>query len=68
MVGVSKKEADAYDRMLDAAGDLAHLIESGGFALDELLLEELTVFLSRNAPEVRRILRPAMAMRGYPLL
>jgi dsDNA-binding SOS-regulon protein len=64
MAGVSKQEADAYDRMLDAAGELVNLIESGGFALDELVLEELSVFLARNGPEVRRILKPAAKMWG----
>jgi len=32
--------------------------------LDELVLEELSVFLARNGPEVRRILKPAAKMWG----
>ena len=32
-----KKDADAYDRMLDAAARLATLIESGGIEIDEAI-------------------------------
>ena len=53
---VSKKEADAYDRMIDAAADLAELIESGGILIDEEDLEELTIFLAKNGPAVITIL------------
>jgi dsDNA-binding SOS-regulon protein len=53
----SKQEADAYDKMIDAAADLAELIESSGIEMDEYALEELTIFLARHAAEVRRILK-----------
>ncbi len=58
MPGLSKKEADAYDKILEAAGDLAELIELGNIEIDELDLEELTIFLARNAPTVKKILKP----------
>jgi uncharacterized protein len=61
---VSKKEADAWDRVLDAAADLAELIESSGIAVGEHDLEELTIFLASNAFVVRRLLRPLK--RGWP--
>ena len=58
MVSVSKKESDAYDRVLDAAAELAELIQNrGGMAIDEEALEALTIFVANNAPQVRRILR-----------
>lgn len=57
MVDTTKKAADAYDRMLDAAFELAELIESGGIVIDELPLEELTIFLAKNGPVVRKILK-----------
>jgi dsDNA-binding SOS-regulon protein len=56
MAAVSKKESDAYDRVLDAAAELAKLIHARGFAVDEEALEALTIFLANNAPRVRRIL------------
>ncbi len=57
MQGISKKEADAYDRMLDAAYRLADLIESGGIEIDENDLEELSIFLARNGPVIQEILK-----------
>jgi hypothetical protein len=56
MAAVSKKEFDAYDRVLDAAAALAELIQSGGFEVSEASLEALAIFLANNAPQVRRIL------------
>lgn len=53
----SKQEADAYDRMIDAAADLAELIASSEIEMDEYALEELTIFLASHAPEVRKILK-----------
>lgn len=55
---ISKTEADAWDRVLDAAAELADLIESSGMAIDELDLEELTLFLASNAAIVRDLFRP----------
>ena len=54
---VSKKEADAYDKMIDAAYDLADLIESGEVDVDEYALEKLSIFLAENAPEIRNMLK-----------
>jgi len=57
MQSITKKEADAYDKMIDAAADLVDLIELSGIELDEYVLEELTIFLAGHAPEVKRILK-----------
>lgn len=57
MQAIAKKEADAYDRMLDAAANLADLIEMSGIDVDEYALEELTIFLASNAQQVKKILR-----------
>jgi dsDNA-binding SOS-regulon protein len=54
---IAKKEADAYDRMIDAAASLADLIESSEIEVDEYALEELTIFLAKNAQELRNIFR-----------
>lgn len=53
MAAISKQEADAWDRVLDAAADLADLIEASGIEIDEYDLEELTLFLARHGPVVR---------------
>ncbi len=55
---LSKKEADAYDRMIDAAADLADLIQDSGIEMDECALEELTIFLAGHAPSILNIVKP----------
>jgi dsDNA-binding SOS-regulon protein len=57
MQAIDKRQANAYDRMIDAAADLADLIEQCKVDVDEYALEELTIFLSSNAMEVKKILR-----------
>jgi hypothetical protein len=57
MPAMSKKDADAYDRLLDAAARLADIVTSGGLEMDEDLLEELTIFLAEHGMVVSRILK-----------
>jgi dsDNA-binding SOS-regulon protein len=54
-----KKEADAYDKMLDAADNLAAYIKDAGLeiGLDAKAIDALSVFLAKNGPEVTRILK-----------
>jgi dsDNA-binding SOS-regulon protein len=54
-----KREAEAYDKMLDAAENLAEFIRgsAGELGLNEQLIEDLSVFLAKNGPEVARILK-----------
>jgi dsDNA-binding SOS-regulon protein len=58
MAGISKRQADAYDRIIEAAGALAELIELSAIEIDEDDLEELTIYLAKNASRVRTILKP----------
>jgi dsDNA-binding SOS-regulon protein len=57
MVATSKKEADRWDRVLDAAANLADLIDSSGIKIDEYDLEELTIFLAANGAVVRDLFK-----------
>ncbi len=57
MVAISKKEADAWDRVLDAAAQLADLIESSAIEIDEYDLEEVTIFLATHGFAVRNMLK-----------
>ena len=54
-----KKEADAYDKMLDAAENLAAFITQGAphIDLDAKTANDVSVYLAKNAPEVTRILK-----------
>ena len=56
MTAISKREADAWDRVLDAAAALADLIATSGIDINEEALEELTIFLATRADTVRRLL------------
>lgn len=57
MTFTSKKEADAYDKMLDIADDLYEYIETAGLDINEERLEELSLFLSQNKDHVMNILK-----------
>ena len=57
MTAISKKEADAWDRVLDAAAALADLIDASGIEIDEFDLEELTIFLASHGHAVRSMLK-----------
>jgi len=58
MADFSQKEANAYDRLIDAAGYLADLLEQCGVAMDEYALEEFTIFLANNADTIRDFFKP----------
>ena len=64
MAKISKKQADAYDKIIEAAGDLAELIELSDIKIGEYELEELTIYLAHNAPKVRAILKPLKRLRS----
>ena len=54
-----KKEADAYDKMLDAAEDLAAYIKEAELQInvESETIDAISVFLAKNGPEVTRILK-----------
>ncbi len=54
-----KKEAEAYDKMLDAAERLAAFIKAEATEIDLAgsAVDELSVFLAKNGPEVVKILK-----------
>lgn len=58
-VFTEKRVADAYDKMLDAAENISKLIKNSGIDidLDEKTIDDLSVFLAKNGPEVTKILR-----------
>lgn len=52
-----RKEAEAYDNMLDAAENLAKLIRESKIFNDEKIIGDISVFLAQNAGEVTKILK-----------
>ena len=57
MSHVTKKEADAHDRVLDAANRISHLLIKSGISIDEDDLEILSIFIADNAHAVMQILK-----------
>jgi len=54
-----KKEAEAYDKMLDAAENLAAFIKSSDLNLQvaEPTIDAIAILLAKNGPEVVKILK-----------
>lgn len=57
LVTTDKKEADKYDKMLEVADNLAEFIHAKGIALDESLMEQLSVMLSKNKDSVSKLFK-----------
>jgi dsDNA-binding SOS-regulon protein len=71
-VYTSKKEADAHDKMLDIAEELAEYIgQAKTINIKEDLLEELCIYLSKNRDHVVRLLKgikqPQKLLKTEPL-
>lgn len=61
LVTTDKKEADKYDKMLEVADNLAEFIQAKGVDLDEGVMEQLSVMLSKNKDNVNKLLKGADA-------
>lgn len=64
MTFATKKEADAYDKMLDIADNLFAFIETAGFDINETVLEDLSLFLAENRDSAVSILRGSKPASG----
>ncbi|MBT8341268.1 MAG: YebG family protein [Desulfatitalea sp.] len=64
----NKKEAEAYDMMLDAAEELAGMIKEGdhGLNLDEKVIEDISLVLAKNATSVIQILKIVKPVKAAP--
>ncbi len=57
MTFTSKKEADAYDKMLDSADQLAEFLSESSVTLDDQQLEELGLYLASNKETVQSLFK-----------
>ena len=57
MTFTSKKEADAYDKMLDCADQLAAFLGASSVTLDDEQLEELGLYLASNKDVVQGLFK-----------
>jgi len=67
-VFTEKKDAETYDIMLDAAEQLAEFIKKGELEckLDDKSINEISVFLAKNGPEVTKILKTVKPLPTSP--
>jgi dsDNA-binding SOS-regulon protein len=56
-VTADKKEADQYDKMLDVADNLSEYIEGKGIKIEQAVLEELSIMLSKNKDSLSKLLK-----------
>ncbi|OVZ91166.1 YebG family protein [Yersinia alsatica] len=59
MTFTTKKEADAYDKMLDLADNLSEWLSQAPLTLEEEQRESLSFFLAENKDALGQILRGA---------
>ncbi|GIC78766.1 YebG family protein [Moritella sp. F3] len=57
MTSTSKKEADAYDKMLDVADGLTDFISTSPLEIDDRLAEELALYLAQNSASLQVLLK-----------
>ena len=58
MAFISKREADAHDRLMEAAAELVEFIENTNIQIPESLLEEMAIYLAQHATRIKEILKP----------
>ena len=57
MIFTTKKEADAYDKMLDIAEQLHGFLGTADIGVDAEQLDDLTFFMAQHRDEIGRILK-----------
>ncbi|WP_218353305.1 YebG family protein [Alteromonas lipotrueiana] len=57
LVTTDKKAADQYDKMLDAADNLAGYLTAMGIKMEEDKMEELSILLAKNKDSVAKLLK-----------
>lgn len=66
MTFASKKEADAYDKLLDMSDELSQLLTSAPVPLDESQCEQLALYLAEHKESLSAILRGAKPAPSEP--
>ena len=57
MTFTSKKEADAYDKMLDSADQIALFLSESPVSLDDQQLEELGLYIASNKEVLQNLFK-----------
>ena len=61
LVTTDKKEAEKYDRMLDVADNLSEYLLAKGVNLEENVLEDISILLSKNKDDVGKLFKGTQA-------
>ncbi len=57
MKTASKKEADAYDKMLDMADELYVFMKKSEIELEDKVIDDLSIYLAKNKDTTSRLLK-----------
>ena len=63
MTFISKKEADAYDKMLDISDNLVPFLIKADLGLDENKSEQLAFYLASHKDELANLLKGAVQVK-----
>ncbi|WP_299003093.1 YebG family protein [uncultured Shewanella sp.] len=66
MTFTSKKDADAYDKMLDIADNLQPLLAESALDIDDATYESLSFYLAKNKDELMKILKGGSSAKEVP--
>ncbi|ABK48008.1 YebG family protein [Shewanella sp. ANA-3] len=66
MTFISKKEADAYDKMLDIADNLIPFIQKAQLEIDETVSEQLAFYFANNKDELTNLLKGIVQVNSTP--
>ncbi|QDE31481.1 MULTISPECIES: YebG family protein [Shewanella] len=66
MTFISKKEADAYDKMLDISDNLVPFIAKADLGLDENKCEQLAFYLANHKDELSNLLKGIVQVKNAP--
>lgn len=61
MTFTSKKEADAYDKMLDIADNLTPFLTESELDIDEATCEKLSFYLAQHKEQLQNLLKGVVA-------
>lgn len=66
MTFATKKEADAHDKMLDIADNLLDFFKTEKLNIDDMQMEDVSLFLAENRDKIAPILRGVFPKSAKP--
>ena len=66
MTFTAKKEADAYEKMLDIADNLLPFFQAANLGLDEVTTEKMCFYMAENKDQLMSLLKGGAAAKPLP--